>query len=327
MRRSAAEARLSKWKILGIAIAVLAVGLSLLNASWIAPAPKGKLIFVANRGVAQQASPEGSGDCAAARIRTPDHHYLENTVEGIKQAYFMRANAVAIDVQRTKDGHMLAFRDATLDCRTNGKGRVADHTLAELKSLDAGYGYTADGGKTFPFRGRIGAIPTVEEVLQAVPGQQLVFNLHGAGPGDADALAAAFARAEVPIDEKISFLGPSEVLAPMRRHAPKSWLWDPKGSDCKTDYLAWGWTGFVPESCRGGTFALPLERQWSAWGWPNRLLARMAGADARVVVARELQESGPLGLDEPEQLGEVPRSFRGHLWVDDIYNVGRALQR
>ena len=318
---------MSKWKIAGIAIAVLAVALSLLNASWIAPTPQGKLIVVANGGVAQQPSGEGSGECSAARIRTPDHHYLENTVEGIKQAYFMRANAVAVDVQRTKDGHMVAFGDDRLECRTDGKGRVRGHSLEELKKLDAGYGYTADGGKTFPFRGRIGAIPTVEEVLQGVAGQQLIFNLRGSDPADADALAAAFARAGVPIDEKISFVGPAEVLARMREHAPRSWLWAPKSSECGGDYLAWGWTGFVPESCRGATFALPLDRQWSAWGWPNRLLARMRGADARVVVAKELKESGPIGLDEPEQLGQVPRSFRGHLWVDDIYTVGRALQR
>ena len=31
---------------------------------------------------------------------------------------------------------------------------MRDKTLAELQALDIGYGYTADGGKTFPFRGR-----------------------------------------------------------------------------------------------------------------------------------------------------------------------------
>ncbi len=322
---------MSKWKIFGIAIAVLAVALSLINASWIAPTPKGKLILVAHRGVAQQFSREGLGrqDCTATRIRKPEHHYLENTVEGIRQAFFMRAGAVELDVQQTKDGKVVAFHDATLECRTNGKGRVRDHTLEQLKALDAGYGYTADGGKTYPFRGRIGAIPAVEEVLRAVPGQMLIFHFKNADPSDADALAAAFARAEVEIGDKYAFFGKGEVVERMRRHAPKAWIWDQSQAKvCPTDYLKWGWTGFVPESCRGATVGVPLNYRWAAWGWPNRFLARMSSVGARVIVMGELQNmEAPVGLERPEQLGEVPRSFRGYLWVVDIYNVGRSLQR
>ncbi len=58
---------------------------------------------------------------------------------------------VEIDVAPTKDGKMVLFHDWTVDCRTNGKGETRDLTLAELKALDIGYGYTADGGKTYPF--------------------------------------------------------------------------------------------------------------------------------------------------------------------------------
>jgi glycerophosphoryl diester phosphodiesterase len=331
LRGSATEARLSKWKLFGIAVAAFAVAVSLINASWMAPTPKGKLIVVAHRGVAQQFSREGLGrqDCTATRIRKPEHHYLENTVEGIRQAFFLRANMVELDVQQTKDGQMVAFHDATLECRTNGKGRVGDHLLADIKKLDAGYGYTADGGRTFPFRGRIGAIPTVAEVLQAVPGQQLIFHFKNRDPADADALAAAFQRAGVPIDEKMAFYGPGEVLARMRSHAPKSWMWDlGQTKICAAGYLKFGWTGYVPESCRGSTIGLPLNYQWAVWGWPNRFLARMAGIDTRVIMMGDLQNmNAPVGLERPEQLGEVPRSFRGYLWVEDIYNVGRALQR
>ncbi len=38
-------------------------------------------------------------------------------------------------------------------------------------------------------------------------------------------------------------------------------------------------------------------------------------------------EDAPVGIERPEQLNEVPRSFRGYLWVEDIYNVGPALGR
>ena len=331
MRGSAAEARLSKGKILGIALAVFAVGVSLLNASWLAPRPKGKLIIVAHRGLAQQFSREGLGlqDCTASRIRPPEHHYLENTVEGVKQAYYLRANAVELDVQQTREGNVVAFHDADLSCRTNGKGRVRDHTVQQLKALDAGYGYTADGGKTYPLRGRIGAIPTIEEVLRAVPRQMLIFHFKTSDPSDADALAAAFVRAGLEIDDKFAFYGAGKVLARMRRYAPNAWMWDQKQARaCPMDYLKWGWTGFVPESCRGATVGLPLNYRWAAWGWPNRFLDRMADAGARVILFGDLENvNAPVGLERPEQLGKVPRSFRGYLWVEDIYNVGRALKR
>ncbi len=322
---------MSKWKIIGIAIAVFAVAMSLINASWLAPKPKGKLLLVAHRGVAQQFSREGLGrqDCTATRIKPPEHPFLENTVAGIRQAYFFRANAVEVDVQQSKDGRMVAFHDATLDCRTNGKGRVRDHDLAQLKALDIGYGYTADGGKTFPLRGRVGAMPTVEEVLQAVGGQSLIFHFKTRDPSDADALAASFARAGVPLDDKAAFYGDEQVLAGMRRHAPDAWMWSKTAmKGCLTDYMKWGWSGFTPESCRRATVMVPLNYQWAVWGWPNRFLARMASVGARVIQIGEVRNfEAPARLERPEQLNDVPRDFRGHLWVEDIYTVGRALQR
>jgi len=183
---------MSKWKIAAIAIALTAVALSLLNASWIAPNPQGRLLMVAHRGVTQQFPREGLGrqDCTASRIRKPEHNYIENTLPSIQRAYFLGADAVEVDVQQTRDGQMVAFHDGALECRTNGKGRVRDLTLAELKTLDAGYGYTADGGRTFPLRGRIGAIPSAEEVLRTAPNQRLIFHFKSRNPSDADALAA-----------------------------------------------------------------------------------------------------------------------------------------
>lgn len=43
-----------------------------------------------------------------------------------------------VDVRLTKDGQHVVIHDDSLDATTNGHGRVADHTLAELKELDAG---------------------------------------------------------------------------------------------------------------------------------------------------------------------------------------------
>jgi glycerophosphoryl diester phosphodiesterase len=323
---------LSRWKIALLAVALIAVVLSLMNASWMAPNPKGRLILVAHRGIAQQFDRTGLGrdDCTATRMLAPEHNYIENTVRSINDSIGYGANMVELDAQPTRDGQMVVFRDRNLDCRTNGHGPVRDHMLAELKALDIGYGYTADGGKTFPLRGRgIGLMPTVEDVLKAVPKVKLLFDFKSRDPREADLLAAAFRRAGVLPDERYGFYGDEAVVARMRRLAPKAWTWSKAGAKaCARDYTKWGWSGFVPASCRNGTVVIPLNHQWTVWGWPDRFLDRMAGSNTKVVVMGNFEdENAPAGLEHGEQLGEVPRSFKGYLWVEDIYEVGRSLQR
>ena len=68
-------------------------------------------------------------------------------------------NAIELDVHRTKDGHLVVFHDATLERTTNGTGRVVEHTLAELKALNAAKGWS----------GRKEQIPTLQEVVDALP--------------------------------------------------------------------------------------------------------------------------------------------------------------
>jgi glycerophosphoryl diester phosphodiesterase len=43
-----------------------------------------------------------------------------------------------LDVRRTRDGALVVLHDETVDRTTDGKGRVADLTLAELRRIDAG---------------------------------------------------------------------------------------------------------------------------------------------------------------------------------------------
>jgi glycerophosphoryl diester phosphodiesterase len=318
---------------LAITAAILAVALTLINASWLAPTPQGRPTMVAHRGVAQQFSREGvdRNTCTANRIDPPDHSYLENTIRSMQRAFQLGARAVELDMHPTADGHAVVFHDWTVDCRTNGKGVTRELSLAQLKALDIGYGYTADGGKTYPLRGRgLGAMPTVEEVLQKFPDEQFVWNFKSKDPRDADVLAAAFARAGVPIDPaKHSFYGHERVLARMRQLAPKAWVWSKEGvKSCSLDYFLIGWTGFTPSSCRDGTIMVPLNHQWLVWGWPNRFQDRMAKANARVILLGDLDRSlSPAGIERAEQLGDVPRAFKGYLWVEDMEEVGRALGR
>ncbi|MEA1015443.1 glycerophosphodiester phosphodiesterase family protein [Sphingosinicella sp. LY1275] len=322
---------MSRWKVAAIALAAFAVIVSLLNASWIAPRPTGKLILVAHRGIAQQFDRTGIDNqtCTATRIRPLEHNFIENTLFSMRHAVRLGADVVELDVAPTADGQMVVFHDWTLDCRTDGKGEVRAHKLADLKRLDIGYGYTADGGRTFPLRGRgVGAMPAVEDVLQGMGRTPLMFNFKSRDPNEADLLLAAFARAGVKPDQRHSFYGHPAVVARMKQHVPDAWTFTKEGAKtCLVDYAKLGWTGFMPESCRDTTVFVPLNYQWAIWGWPNRFLARMAEANSRVILMGDYKDGIGAGIERPEQLADVPRAYRGYLWVEDFYNVGRALQR
>jgi glycerophosphoryl diester phosphodiesterase len=69
----------------------------------------------------------------------------------------------------------VCFHDPTLKRTTDGQGPVKERTLAELRELDAGYRFSPDGGRTFPYRGQGCRIPTLAEALALNP--QLRFNL------------------------------------------------------------------------------------------------------------------------------------------------------
>ena len=72
-----------------------------------------------------------------------------------------------------EDGKHL--HDDGLECRTNGSGLLREHSVAELKTLDVGYGYTADGGRTFPLRGAgDGLMPTLADALLKYPRQRFL---------------------------------------------------------------------------------------------------------------------------------------------------------
>jgi glycerophosphoryl diester phosphodiesterase len=62
----------------------------------------------------------------------------ENSASAIEMCIRDYCEWARIDVRLTKDGHHVVIHDETVDRTTDGKGRVADLTLEELKKLDAG---------------------------------------------------------------------------------------------------------------------------------------------------------------------------------------------
>jgi glycerophosphoryl diester phosphodiesterase len=314
------------------AAAAILLLLTIVNASWLAGKPPGGLRLIAHRGVYQLFDHRGveRDTCTATRIEPPVHDYLENTVRSMQTTRWMGADMVEIDIAPTADGRIAVFHDWTVDCRTEGKGETRDLTLAQLQALDIGHGYTADGGKTFPFRGkRNDRMPSLEEALEALAGTPILFNFKSRNPREADQLAAALkaARRDV-VARRDAFYGAPGPVERIRTHFPKAWAWSPRESAkaCTRDYVLYGWTSIIPESCRNGTLIVPLNYQWAFWGWPNRAIQRMDKVGARVLIVGPYGEDRPMGLTLPEQLGEIPSSFKGYVWVEDIWTVGPALR-
>jgi glycerophosphoryl diester phosphodiesterase len=83
--------------------------------------------------------------------------YPENTLAGFQAAIDAKADMVELDVQLSRDGHLVVIHDDQLNRTSNGQGTVASHSLADLKKLDA--------GSWFHPRFRNERIPTLEEVL------------------------------------------------------------------------------------------------------------------------------------------------------------------
>jgi glycerophosphoryl diester phosphodiesterase len=118
----------------------------------------------------------------------------ENTLRSFRRALRAGVAAVELDVHLTREGRLAVIHDATLERTTNGRGRVRDFSLAELKQLDAG---------------RREAIPSLEEAFDLVKGRaRLLVELKE--PEAAPALLAFFREQEAfEAAEVISFWHPA----------------------------------------------------------------------------------------------------------------------
>ena len=87
-------------------------------------------------------------------------HAPENTLAAVRLGQSLGFRAHEFDVKLTRDDVLVLMHDPTLERTTNGKGRTADLTLAELSKLDSGSWHSER------FRGE--PIPTFESVAKAL---------------------------------------------------------------------------------------------------------------------------------------------------------------
>jgi glycerophosphoryl diester phosphodiesterase len=117
-------------------------------------------------------------DTLLQKLRHPNGNYVfviahrgdwryapENSLSAIENAIKMGVDIVELDVQRTKDGHLILMHDATLNRTTTGKGAIAEWTLDSIQTLRLKNGCAIKTKEK---------VPTLEEALLLMKGRILV---------------------------------------------------------------------------------------------------------------------------------------------------------
>lgn len=96
-------------------------------------------------------------------------HAPEETLPALLEAVALGVDALEFDVHTSADGHLVLMHDPTLDRTTDRSGEVSRLLLRELETIDAGYRFTSDGGRTFPWRGKGAHIMAFDTAIDALP--------------------------------------------------------------------------------------------------------------------------------------------------------------
>ncbi|MCQ1855437.1 glycerophosphodiester phosphodiesterase family protein [Neorhizobium galegae] len=323
-----------KWKITAAFPLALAAALWIGNTSLFSRFPDGKpLRIIAHRGQHQlfDTSHVENDTCTASLMLPPTHAFLENSIAGMKAAFDAGADVVELDVHLTPDKQFAVFHDWTLDCRTEANGVTEQTPMPVLKTLDIGYGYTADGGRTFPFRGQgKGLMPTLPEVFAALPDGRFLINFKSRRTEEGEALAAllnADAAARAATFGVYGGNEPTERAVGLVRSLPG--YSNRSAKSCLLNYLALGWMGHVPETCRNTLVPVPANLAFLLWGWPERFYDRMraAGSDVVLIGPFEAGDAGSSGIDDRDGWDMVPPGFPGLVWTNVIEKVKPEVER
>ncbi|WP_420961877.1 glycerophosphodiester phosphodiesterase family protein [Brucella sp. IR073] len=314
-------------KIAGLAIAACAAIAFIVNTNYLAAPDQPKPQIIAHRGLGQTFSREGlrNDTCTAERIFPPEHPYLENTIEGFRAAFAAGADIVEFDVHPTTDGQFAVFHDWTVDCRTEGTGVTREKSLAELKKLDIGYGYTADGGKTFPFRGKgVGMMPSLDEVLSAFPDRRFLINIKSNDEREGRLLAARLNVLPAAERANIMIYGGGKAIDAFKAASPEATVLGTDGAiRCFIRHALLGWSGYVPKDCRQTLFMVPANFVPYIWGYPNRLAARLEKYGTLLVTIGDNHwEKSTSGVDDEATLQRIPARFNGAIWTNRVDRIG-----
>ena len=174
-----------------IVLAMVVVAPVLAADSTHSAAPK-KVIVIAHRGAHREAP--------------------ENTLASLEQAIEIGCDYVELDVRRTKDGALVIMHDSSVNRMTNGKGKIADLTLAEIRKFEV---KNRHGAKWAGLK-----VPTFDEMLDHAKGRMKIYVDHKQAP-PADVLAAIQRHGML---HEVVVYGNVKTLREYKKLAPDIWI-------------------------------------------------------------------------------------------------------
>ncbi len=300
------------------------------NSSLFTKEREGDPLLLAHRGLAQTFPMEGiTGEtCTAEIINEPEHPYLENTIPSMEAAFKEGADLVEIDIQPTKDGEFAIFHDWTLECRTDGTGKTRDQTMEELRKLDIGYGYTADNGETYPFRGKgVGQMPTLNEVLTHFPTKEFLIHIKSNDPVEGKQLAEYLSKYSEKRMDDLSVYGGDEPIQSVKKALPDLRVMSKETlKSCLLSYEALSWTGYIPDACKNTQLHIPEKYASYLWGFPTKFVNRMEDVHTRVILVAG-DGNWSEGFDEESDLERVPKGYKGWIWTNRIDRIAPIINK
>lgn len=90
----------------------------------------------------------------------------EHTIAAYTLGQQLKGDYIEIDLQMTKDGHLVAMHDETVNRTTNGTGLVKEHILEEIKKLNAGSFFNEKQPSLTRKEFEDATVPRLEEIIE-----------------------------------------------------------------------------------------------------------------------------------------------------------------
>jgi glycerophosphoryl diester phosphodiesterase len=220
-------------------------------------------------------------------------HRPENTLAAFAGALELGASAVELDVQLTRDGHVVVIHDASLERTTSGRGDVRHMTLAQVRAVSAGY------PNRFGSEWAGERVPTLAEALALLRDRARAMveikaeSVTADETGGVEALAVAEIRRAGMVDKVALISFDQRAIVRLRQLAPDISRGRIFGRTSADEVLA-------DARASGSEVVLPHKSQLN-----DALVARVHAAGIKLAT---------WVVDEPEELRELARF--------DLYGVG-----